>query len=203
MSYQNQYQQPVQQGGAFGWNDEIQKESSFVLLPEGDYAFTIEKFEKGRYAGGEKISACPKAIVTFRIHSPHGSVSLTENYLLHQDMEWKLSEFFAGIGMKQKDERVRMQWDNSLIGRRGVCKVIVHNYTKDGQQKQINRIDKLYPTWDQPNIEPVAPAVQPQSYGVPQQAAPAPYAAPTAQPTGYAAPQGGYPTGGWQPKGVY
>ena len=30
------------QGHELGWDDEIQQESSFVLLPEDDYRYTVE-----------------------------------------------------------------------------------------------------------------------------------------------------------------
>lgn len=171
MDYQNPYnsynqQAQAQQNEVFGWDDEIREESSFVLLPEGNYRFAIKKFEKGRYEGGEKISACNKAIVTFTVYAPDGrTAELTENFLLHKKMEWKLSEFFASIGMKKKDEPVVMQWNPSIIGKQGVCKVIVHNYKKGGEDRQTNRIDKLYPSYAQPQI---APPVQAQAQ--PQQA---------------------------------
>lgn len=176
MDYQNNYSNPynsyqqqaqAQSDGVFGWDDEIKEESSFVLLPEGDYTFSIKKFDKARYDGGDKIPACPKAIVTFTVYSPDGSsVDLQENFLLHKKMEWKLSEFFASVGLKRKDEPVRMIWTPELIGKQGVCKVIVHTYKKNGEDRQTNRIDKFYPSYDQPQIS--RPVQQPQ-YTPPQQ----------------------------------
>lgn len=171
MDYQDQnpynsYSQQAQNNGAFGWDDEIKEESSFTLLPEGNYIFAIKKFEKARYDGGSKIPACPKAIVTFTVTAPDGSsVELTENFLLHQKMEWKLSEFFASVGLKKKGEPVRMLWSPELIGKQGVCKLIVHSYKKDGEDRQINRIDKLYPSYDQPVITPPAQNPQPPQGG--------------------------------------
>ncbi len=167
-SYQQQAQTQPQSDGVFGWDDEIKEESSFTLLPEGDYSFTIKKFEKGRYDGGEKIPACPKAIVTFTVYTNDGqSVDLQENFLLHKKMEWKLSEFFASIGLKKKDEPVRMLWTPELIGRQGICKVIVHNYKKDGENRQTNRIEKLYPSYNQPVLAPPAQQAPPQQYQQP------------------------------------
>ena len=44
------------------WDDEIEKDGGdFVLLPEGDYNFTVAKFERGRFAGSEKMPACNQA----------------------------------------------------------------------------------------------------------------------------------------------
>ena len=50
-----------------GWEDEIVKDSSFVELPEGDYDFTIENYERSRFDGSEKIPPCNMAIVYFNI----------------------------------------------------------------------------------------------------------------------------------------
>lgn len=61
------------QGHELGWDDEIQQESSFILLPEGDYRFTVEKFDRARHAGSANIPPCNKAIVHFRVFSPDGS----------------------------------------------------------------------------------------------------------------------------------
>lgn len=197
--YQSYQQNPAPMNdGAFGWDDEIEKEDAFVLLPEGDYWFKIMKVDKGRYDGGAKISACPKAIVEFEVTSHDGStVTLTENFLLHQKMEWKLSQFFASVGMKQKGEKLRMNWSPALIGKTGICKVVVNTYQKDGTEHKNNRIDKLYPSYDQPNLPPPQQAQQtysqpaynqpPHGYGQPQQT----YSQPA-----YMPPQNGWNGGG-------
>lgn len=166
MDYQNNYNnynQSTQGDGGFGWDDVIKEESCFTLLPAGDYRFTIKDFSKARYTGGDKIPACNKAIVTFEICDSDGrSVEITENFLLHQKMEWKLSEFFASIGLKKKNEPVRMLWSPELIGKTGICKINIHNYQKNNENRQINRIEKLYPSYDQPSLssQPVQPINQ-------------------------------------------
>ena len=50
-------------GRAFDWNDTIEHDSEFVLLPAGDYDFTVKSFERGRHPGSEKLppSRCPTA----------------------------------------------------------------------------------------------------------------------------------------------
>lgn len=180
MEYQNpynSYNQQAQNDGSFGWDDVIKEESSFTLLPEGNYRFTIKSFSKARYNGGDKIPACNKAIVTFDVFTPDGkSTELSENFLLHQKMEWKLSEFFASVGLKNKNEPVRMLWTPELIGKSGICKIIVHNYKKDGEDRQINRIEKLYPSYDQPQIssQPVRPNPAYAQQPAPQYQQPAP-----------------------------
>ena len=185
--------QSYQNDGAFGWDDEIQNEDNFVLLTEGDYWFKIKKVDKGHYDGGAKISACPKAIVEFEITCPDGkTVTLTENFLLHQKMEWKLSQFFAAIGMKAKGEKLKMNWSPAIIGKTGVCKVVVNTYEKDGSKHQNNRIDKLYPSYEQPVLPPPA---QPQpGYSQPVYNQP---------PQGYSQPTQGYSQPAYAPPQAY
>ncbi len=188
--YQNQYPQTQPQNdGVYDWDSTIRQDSSFVLLPAGDYRFTIEKFERARHNGSPKIPPCPKAIVTFRVYAPDGkSMLISENYFLCQNMEWKLSEFFASIGLKQKDEQIRMQWTPELIGKSGVCKVYVDNYKdNDGNDKQSNKIRSLYPSYDQPRVAPAgevppytSQAAANQSVQPQQQYTPQPQPAPSA-----------------------
>ena len=34
--------------GELGWDDEIQNEGGYEVLPEGDYTFRVEKFERAK-----------------------------------------------------------------------------------------------------------------------------------------------------------
>ena len=60
--YENGYQQTgyqnAPQGNALGWDDDFEaQESTFVLLPEGDYWFEITKLERGRHNGSDNYQA--------------------------------------------------------------------------------------------------------------------------------------------------
>ena len=71
-------------GKELDWDDQIIKDSEeYKPLPEGDYDFTVEKFERGRSKGEGKLPPCNMAIVTFRIEHEGRDVSIRENYLLH------------------------------------------------------------------------------------------------------------------------
>lgn len=125
----------------FGWNDVIENDSSFVVLPEGEYDFTVEKFERGRHEGSAKIPPCPKAILTLRVTGEAGSASIETSLFLHSAMEWKLCQFFTCIGLRKHGEQMRMDW-NRVQGARGRCKVTVRTYTKkDGGEGKANQID--------------------------------------------------------------
>ncbi|MDK8193749.1 hypothetical protein QP794_27065 [Paenibacillus sp. UMB7766-LJ446] len=153
----------------FGWDDEIVNEggTGFTLLPPGDYNFTVSKFERGRFAGSEKMPACNQAKMEIIVHSPeHGDVTLSHNLLLHSKTEGFLSNFFAGVGLKKKGEPLKMNWPATL-GRKGRLKIEIRNYTSKGEQRSANEIKTFYP-YDE--IQP-QPSYQPsgqQKYQPPQ-----------------------------------
>jgi hypothetical protein len=128
-----------------GWDDEIEKDGSeFVLLPEGDYNFTVMKFERARFAGSEKMPSCNQAKLELAIHTAdHGDVIVFHNLFLHTKTEGLLSNFFAGIGQKKKGEKLRMNW-NAVIGARGKCKLIVNKYTSKGEERANNQVKTFY-----------------------------------------------------------
>ena len=112
-----------------GWDDEIEKDSGeFILLPEGDYNFTVESFERGRHGGSEKLPACNKAILRLRIDTGEGSALINHNLFLHTKTEGMISAFFTSIGQKKKGEKIKMNW-NAVVGAKGRCKVGVHEWT--------------------------------------------------------------------------
>ena len=129
-----------------GWDDEIEKDSGeFILLPEGDYDFTVESFERGRHGGSEKLPACNKAILRLRIDTGEGSALINHNLFLHTKTEGMISAFFTSIGQKKKGEKIKMNW-NAVVGAKGRCKVGVHEWTvTDGEKRQGNDIKKFYP----------------------------------------------------------
>lgn len=133
------------------WDDTIEKESSdFVLLPEGDYNFVVDSFERGRHGGSEKLPACNKAILKLRVESDKGTALITHNLFLHTKTEGLLSAFFESIGQKKKGEKMAMNWSR-VPGATGRAKVGIHTYVnKDGEERQSNDIKKFYPKEDKP-----------------------------------------------------
>lgn len=139
-----------------GWDDEIEKESNFILLKEGDYNFRVKTFERARHPGSDKLPPCNKAIVSIDIDSPEGSTTINHNLFLHTKCEGMLSAFFEAIGQKKKGERITMNW-NMVPGSTGRCKVTIRNYkNKDGEDRQSNQISRFYPKEDKPAFKPGA-----------------------------------------------
>ena len=131
-------------GRELGWDDQIEKDSEFILLPEEDYDFEVMSFERGRHAGSDKLPPCNKAILMIKIESPEGVTVIKHNLFLHSITEGMLCAFFSAIGQRQKGEKITMNW-NTVTGSRGRCKVGVRKWTgDDGVERSSNDIRKFY-----------------------------------------------------------
>lgn len=128
-----------------GWDDQIENDGDdFIILPEGDYDFEIVEFERGRHNGSEKLPPCNKAVVSVKIESPEGAVTLKHNLFLHTKTEGMLCAFFTGIGQRKKGERVTMDW-TKVVGSKGRCKIATRKFVSDkGKELTFNDIKKFY-----------------------------------------------------------
>lgn len=129
-----------------GWDDTIEKDggSGFVLLPAGDYYFTVAKFERSRFSGSDKMPPCNQAKLELTVHSPeHGDVIVFHNLFLHTKTEGLLSSFFSAIGQKKKGEPLRMNW-NAVMGAKGKCKLEIRNYKSNGEDRSHNQVKSFF-----------------------------------------------------------
>lgn len=134
-------------GRELDWNDTITKDDEFELLPAGTYDFTVESFERARFDGSDKMSPCPQANLTLVLRDPISGKEgrVFDTLYLNAKAEWKLSQFFTGIGQKKKGEPLKMDW-NQVPGASGRLELGVNNYTKkDGTSGQNNRVGKYLP----------------------------------------------------------
>ena len=126
------------------WNDTIENDGQeFVVLPEGDYAFTVTNFERGRFPGSAKIPACNKATLTIAIDNDLGAATARFDLILYRTLEWKIASFFRCIGQKRHGEKVAMNW-NQVVGARGKAHIKPRTYTdKNGGEKQANDVERF------------------------------------------------------------
>ncbi len=139
------------------WDSTIENDSTFTLLPEGVYAFTVTGFERARHNGSAKLDPCPKAMLTIEIDGGAlGRTTVTHNLFIHRKCEGLLCDFFTSIGARKRGEPLRMPWQ-SVIGARGRCEVYVDKWVsdRDGQNHESNRIRRFL----EPN-ESAAPVQQ-------------------------------------------
>lgn len=152
--------EPMESAEAFedhelGWDDEIEKDTDYILLAEGDYSFTVESFERARHNGSEKLPACNKAIVYLKVKGRdmesgrEGEVTIRHQLFLHSKTEGMLCAFFTGIGQRKKGERMKMNW-NLVPGSTGKAKIGIREYNG----RKFNEVKKFY----DPADTPVAPS---------------------------------------------
>jgi len=117
----------------YGWDDERidnPDESSFTLLPKGDYPFTVTKFERGEFNGSDNMPACKKAIITIKIDGGAlGETTAKENLFLVKKLEWKLCQFFTAIGLRKSGDPLILAW-NQIVGRGGTLKLGQETYNE-------------------------------------------------------------------------
>lgn len=167
-----------------GWDDEIQKDGGeFIVLPAGDYNFTVTKFERGRFGGSPKMPACNQAKLEITVHSPeHGDVTVFHNLFLHTKTEGLISNFFTGIGLKKKGEAIKPPWQQ-VVGRKGRLKLEINKFTgNDGIERTNNQVKTFYAYEDvfgAKNLPEPPPAYQQAKQGYQPQQQQQPF--PTAQ----------------------
>ena len=94
----------------FGWDDEIENDNEFQILPDGDYNFTVTGFERGRHQGSAKLPPCNKAIITLNVADGKGNQgTIKHNLFLHTKTEGMLCAFFTAIGQRKHGEKCRSE----------------------------------------------------------------------------------------------
>lgn len=128
-----------------GWDDEITNDSSYVLLEEGDYQFTVTAFERGRFPGSAKLPPCKKAILTLSVTTQNRTVAVKWDHILWSDFNWKLAQYLRAIGqMKPDEESILPRW-NEMVGSRGRAHFKPRTFTKkDGSEGKVNAVEKFY-----------------------------------------------------------
>jgi hypothetical protein len=133
------------------WNDTIQDDGrEFVILPEGDYFFTVTDFERARFPGSAKLPACNKATLSLDIDNDKGIATARVDLILYRTLEWRIASFFRSIGMKKHGEQVVMDW-TKVVGARGKAHIKPRSYTgKNGEERQANNVENFIDC-DDPN----------------------------------------------------
>lgn len=129
---------------ALEWNDQISNDGQeFILLPEGDYNYTVIDFERGRFNGSAKIPACNKAIITVQVETKEGISTIKFDLILYRSLEFRLSGFFRSIGQKKHGEKLVMDW-SKVVGSKGRAHFKQRSYVnQNGEEKFVNDVDRF------------------------------------------------------------
>jgi len=134
---------PMNSGnGSLNWDGELLADypENFILT-EGDYNFVVTDFCRGYFGGSAKISPCNKATLTLTVKTTDGKEAKTKvELLLHEKVVWKISSFFRSIGLKEKGQKITMDWSRvpSAVGR---AHFKPYTYqTTGGEERTINTV---------------------------------------------------------------
>ena len=105
------------------WEDEVENASSFVDIPDGEYEFMVDHFERSKVGGDGKYAGQNMAVIYCNILT-EGEPQIRTNLILNKKFAWKLAQFFISIGLMpdEKDAKLKMNW-NQVGGTRGRCKI--------------------------------------------------------------------------------
>ena len=90
------------EGYELNWDSAIEKDSpEYILLPEGDYDFTVTKFERARFEGSAKLPPCSMAKLSITVHGGAKGVAYVSHRLyLNTRTEGQLWALFQGFGQR-------------------------------------------------------------------------------------------------------
>lgn len=114
-----------------------------TLLPEGFYPFRVERMERGRYQGSQKMPQCPMAKLTLSVTGADGrDTTVQQRLYITRNQLWKVSRFMESVGRGRNGAgKVIIDW-GGIEGMGGFVKLKVRSYTgRDGQERQTNDVE--------------------------------------------------------------
>lgn len=133
-------------GFELDWDSTIDQDAQeYVTLPEGDYDFIVDHFERATVSSSsEKYGGMKMAEVYFRIQVPGADeVQVKENFILHSNFAWKIGALLVCTGLKEKGKEVQGNYWSRLPGTRGRCH-LTQNASKQNPERKFNNIQKFY-----------------------------------------------------------
>lgn len=126
----------------FDWDDEVTNdEPVFELISEGQHPFIVAGMERGRSKSG-----APMAILTLAVFEDKNTSFEVKEYLpLMKKMEWKISKFFVSIGLKQKGDTYKPEW-NKVINQSGYLTIKHEDY----EGKTFAKVDEFLEPIEKP-----------------------------------------------------
>lgn len=112
-------------------------------LPEGFYPFRVERMERERYQGSQKMPQCPMAKLTLAVAGTDGrETSVQQRLYITRNQLWKVSRFMESVGRGHNEAgKVIIDW-GGIEGMGGFVKLKVRSYTgRDGQERQTNDVE--------------------------------------------------------------
>ena len=126
-------------------------DSTYTLLPEGDYPFTVVDIKRERHQPKDpakaKIGPCTKVTLSLRVQDPMTGKDVDIYHTLYMANKTlgMIAQFFDSIGLHKKGDPLVLDWrPEVLIGKTGMLQ-LNHRANQNDSSKVYNNIKKLYP----------------------------------------------------------
>lgn len=137
-------------GGALTWDGPLSVSGDRLAktLAEGPARFEVVSFARGRFAGSEKLSACPRADLGLEVTDREGNTAIVSVGLpLHEKMLWKLVQFAKSAQLIDADlgegEMFSMPW-HDIVGAKGVCEIEHRTWMgDDGKERTATNVKRF------------------------------------------------------------
>lgn len=142
------------------------EESSFKLFQPGDYPFTVTNMERKIYDGkSDKIpNGAPYAEVSMEFTGPEGTTTVTDRLYLMKNWQWKLTQFFTGIGQAPVvGQPFQPNW-GMVMGSKGTATLEINTYTSKGEERKNNRIKAYLEPANNNPVQNQKPQQQPNNW---------------------------------------
>lgn len=131
------------------WDSEIITTSSdFPPLDEGEYPFTVEKFERAFIKSGNNAGN-QQADYTLRVTAPNDNTTLVHYRIgLALNQTWKITAWNKALGLIPEDmpegESFKPDWEGA-VGKTAMCELIIKEYKKnDGSIGKTNDVKRIW-----------------------------------------------------------
>ena len=127
-------------------------DNTFVLLPDGDYHFTVKSHEVG-YATSDKMPPNTQQI-TCNLEIPYTKdgqvefVTVRNNLNIYKKALFAVRQFVECIGMAPEKGRISIDLDK-IDGATGICNVITY---EGSNGNEYNRVNLFYPPSKAPTV---------------------------------------------------
>ena len=126
------------------WDDVLENTSPYVLLPEGDYCFTVTDLERGHFPGSAKIGACAQATLTLEVTTKNGIAKCKVFLYSHPRCKQRIEYFFRCIGQLKYGQEAHIDW-SKVVGAHGYAHFRPNTYTnKEGITHTYNSVVYYY-----------------------------------------------------------
>jgi len=122
------------------------EEQGYVLLPPGEYDFTIDSVDYGDYNGSTKIPPCGMVTVNLHVDTDKGRAFLSNRFYICKECSGLIAAFMKSIGdLKDGQKTFTPDWDH-IQGKTGIVKTSQREY----QGNMYNQVDRFLPPKKKP-----------------------------------------------------